>query len=87
LGNVLCVVSWLFGYVLVARASPLRMVVLELIDSLFFVGIAALLIPLNAGVGFTQAYAAAMAFAAAVHIAWVILMLRRMPQHLDHSPS
>ena len=51
LGNVLCVVSWLFGYVLVARASPLKLVVLELVDSGFFVGMAALLIPLNAGAG------------------------------------
>ena len=83
LGNVLCVVSWLFGYVLVARASPLKLVVLELVDSFFFVGMAALLIPLHAGVGYTQAYAAAMGFATIVHIAWVILMLRRMPQQIE----
>lgn len=79
-GNVLRVVSWLLGYVLVARASPFAMVLLEVANTSSFVVMAAVLIPANGGVGFTQAYAASMLFATVVHAVWVALIYRRMPR-------
>jgi len=79
-GNVLRVVSWLLGYVLVARASPLSLVLLEIANTSSFVATAAVLIPTRGGAGLTQAYVASMLFATAVHAVWVLLICRRMPR-------
>jgi PST family polysaccharide transporter len=79
IGNVFRVSSWLMGYVLVARSSPLKLAMLEIVETLFFVGVVVVAVPNSGAIGLTQAYAAHMIFATVVTTAWVLILIHRMP--------
>lgn len=82
-GTVIRAIPLFLGYVLIAKAPPMKMVVFELAQAGFLVGAAHLFVPAHAGVGVTQALLASATFSAVTHMAWVILMVRQMPRHVD----
>ncbi len=57
IGNVIRMASWLFGYVLISKAKPWVVTISELVFAIFWVGLAAYLIPLYGATGAVLAYA------------------------------
>ena len=78
LGNTLKMVGWLFGYVLLAKASGIAMAVLEVVTIAVWWMLSAYFIERNGAVGATQAFAATYAAYALVTMAGVYLVLRQM---------
>jgi PST family polysaccharide transporter len=56
-GNVLKMTSWVFGYVLVARASPYLLIGAEFLYAICFVLLSLFLIPQHGAIGMVASYA------------------------------
>jgi antigen flippase len=77
-GNVLKMSGWLFGYVLVARVSPLHIGILELAKGGAWILFARWLVPAGGGQGAVQSYVATGAAYLAATAAYVWWLTRRM---------
>jgi PST family polysaccharide transporter len=78
-GNTLRMVGWLFGYVILAKANPLAVVVLEVMSLGLWWLLSAYLIGRHGTVGAPQAFAAAYALYSVATLVGVAVILKRMP--------
>jgi O-antigen/teichoic acid export membrane protein len=77
-GNVLKMVGWLFGYLLLAKANALAMAALELSTIGVWWLLSIYFIAANGTVGATQAFAATYALYSIATLCGVVLVVRRM---------
>lgn len=77
-GNVLKMAGWLFGYVLMARISPLQTGLFELGKGAAWILFAHWLVPAGGAQGAVQAYVATYAVYLAATAGWVWRLIRRM---------
>ena len=80
-GNVLKMSGWLFGYVLVARISPLQIGAIELAKGAAWIVFARLFVPAGGAVGAVHAYVATCAAYLFVTATYVWLLTRRMDRN------
>lgn len=78
-GNILRLLSWIFGYVLIAKANPLFICIYEAITLLLWLGFGKYLIRLNGAVGATQAYALNYAIYALIVLGVAVFVIRKLP--------
>ena len=78
IGNVLRMTSWLFGYVLVAKASPLLFAAIEISTGGAWIALAYWLVPKAGAIGAVQAYAATYTFYLLVTACFVFVITRKM---------
>ena len=78
IGNVLRMASWLFRYVLVAKASPLLFTAIEIISGGVWVAFAYWFVPKNGAIGAVQSYVATYAFYLVVTAGLVFVITRKM---------
>lgn len=76
-GNVLKMAGWLFGYVLVARISPLQIGVIELAKGGAWIVFAHVFVPAGGAIGAVQAYVATYASYLLLTAGYVWLLTRR----------
>lgn len=77
-GNVLKMTGWLFGYVLVARISPLKLCVLELAKGAAWAAFALWFIPRAGALGAVQSFVATYAVYVLIAAVSVVFVGRRM---------
>ena len=84
IGNVLRMTSWLFGYVLVAKASPLLFAVIEIGTGGAWVAFAYWFVPKGGAVGAVQSYVATYTFYLAITACLVFVITRRMDRNTSN---
>ena len=77
-GNVLKMVGWLFGYLLLAKANAFAMAGLELVTIGVWWGLSIYFISINGTVGATHAFAATYALYSIATFCGVVAVVRRM---------
>ncbi len=78
IGNVFRMASWLFGYVLVAKASPLLFAAIEISTGGVWVAFAYWFVPKGGAVGAVQSYVATYTFYLIITMCLVFVVTRKM---------
>lgn len=78
IGNVLRMTSWLFGYVLVAKASPLLFAAIEISTGGAWVAFAYWFIPKDGAIGAVQSYVATYTFYLVITACLVFVITRKI---------
>jgi hypothetical protein len=77
-GNTLKMTSWIFAYLLLAKANPYGMAALEVATMLVWWLLSLYLVSLNGALGATQAFAATYALYTVATFAGAAVVIRRM---------